>query len=341
MGGGLSRRRFLGAAGAVGAAAAIGRPAWTRAQAQVTSGATTDRFVRDPYVTCFYQWNKDALAILSGEKGLKNGDGYLHLMTRSHAAHDPHPEAARQVHDCGASFKYARAIDIWKYKGWQEATDDQLRQWAIEFRKEALPKGAESDYFAFNEFPTNAESMPEWRRRCAQWVRYIHDPNDGGPKLKGVFYLVEENCVPDRWKGEGIDDFWDAVNETSVLVVGEHYHNKKFLAENSAEQYAAHLEALPKWLDASGKPSQRDIAMRKYAVLHSTYYGPNKTNWEGLQSGEATEADFRDYLRKLIKYTRMSPYGKRRIAFGPLQTKDIDTKVVTAAVAEVLREEMP
>jgi hypothetical protein len=326
----LTRRDFLKSAAVASASLTLASCSPKTPPAAVSS---------DPYITCFYQFNADSLKALSGPQGLPSGPQYLHIFSMSHAGHTPNPKTANNVRACGPSFKYARAIDIWKYKDWKQASDDQLRQWAIEFRREALPDAGPSDYFAFNEFPTDAESRPEIQRRVAHWIRCLHDPGDGGPKLKGVFYLVEENLVPSAWQGDAIDDLFAAIDETSVLVVGEHYHNTKFIQQMTPEKYTTHLFDLAQWLDASGKRSQQNIARHKYAVLHSSYYGPKQTPWEGLQTDTSTPAQLKEYFQLCTDCTRRSPYGKRRISFGPLNTKDLDTKSILPALVEVLHND--
>jgi len=295
----------------------------------------------DPYISCFYQFSRDSLASLSGADGLPNGAQYLHIFSASHASHAPHPEVARNVHACGQSFKYARAIDIWKYQNWETANDDQLRQWAIEFRDEALPADGPADYFAFNEMPAGAESKPDLQARIARWMRFLHDPKDGRPAFRAVFYLVEENLNPATWKGNATDELWSAIDDTSDLVVGEHYHDQKFLADHTAQQLTDHLFALPQWLDASGKPAQQNIARHKYAVLHSTYYGPAVTNWQGMQQSTSTPAQFKGYLQALIAATRRNPLGQSRIAFGPLYTSEIDEADLLAALTGLLAANAP
>lgn len=328
----VSRRDFLKAVGVASGAAIIhGRQSRAFAQASPPSP--------DKYVTCFYQFNTDSLKSLGGPAGLPNGDRYLHIFSMSHAGHTPNPRITKAVQSLGPSFKYARAIDIHKYNDWQHASADQLRQWAVEFRKECRPDDAPADYFAFNEMPTGAESDPLLQKQIATWLRYLHDPGDGAPKLPGVFYFVEENLVPSSWKGGEIDDLFAAIDETCDLVVGEHYHDRAYVYGQAPEEYATHLFALAKWMDASGKAPQLNIAAHKYAVLHSSWYGPEKTPWEGLQSGTLTPADFREYLRRVIQSTRLSPYGQRRIAFGPVVNKKMDSAEVIAALTEVLHED--
>jgi hypothetical protein len=286
----------------------VGRPLLAASPSAPTSApASSPGEARDRYITCFYQYNHLTLQSLAGPGGLPNGPQYLHIFSISHEGHKAHPQLTKDVQACGPSFKYARAIDIWKYKGWQIASDEQLRQWAIEFRAEALPPEAPADYFAFNEMPAGAESNPALQSRIAKWMRYLHDPADGRPRLPAVFYLVEENLDPASWKGSAIDDLWAAIDETSALAVGEHYHDLKFLADRTPEQFTDHLFALAKWLDASGKPAQQNIARHKYAVLHSTYYGPDKNAWQGLQLQISTPAQFKVYLVNVTSASRRIP----------------------------------
>jgi hypothetical protein len=291
----------------------------------------------DKYVTCFYQVNTAGLKDLAGPAALPNGDQYLHLITCSHAGHKPHPDFANAVRALGPSFKYARCIDAHKYPDWQHAPADQLRQWAIDFRTECLPAAGPADLFAFNEMPTGAESDPALQRQIATWMRYLHDPKDNRPPLPGVFYFVEENLDPNRWKVTGAaDELFAALDATCDLVVGEHYHDKQFVYARTPQQYADHLFALPKWLDATGRPPQQNIARHKYCALHSSYYAPTKTPWEGLQKDTSTPADFRAYLQRVVDCTRLSPYGKSRIAFGPLATRQMDPADVIPPLAAIL-----
>jgi hypothetical protein len=167
-------------------------------------------------------------------------------------------------------------------------------------------------------------------------MRYLHDPKDGRPPLRAVFYFVEENLDPAAWKGDASDELFAVLDETCDLVVGEHYHDKAYVYGRTPEEYAQHLFALPKWLDASGNPAKQRVAREKYAVLHSTYYAPKKTPWEGLQKGDSTPAEFKKYLERVIECTRMDPYGRRRIAFGPLATGQMLTSDVAPPLAEVL-----
>ena len=333
----MTRRTFLKTTGAAAGTLLLNPP--SIAEIALAKTSALHPAATDPYITCFYQFSRDSLAALSGPDGLPHGPDDLHIFSASHEGHAPRPEVARNVHACGPSFKYARAIDIWKYQGWQTASDDQLRKWAIEFRDEALPADGPADYFAFNEMPAGAESKPDLQARIARWMRFLHDPNDGRPALGAVFYLVEENLNPATWKGNAIDELWSAIDDTSVLVVGEHYHNQKFLADHTAQQLTDHLFALPQWLDASGKPAQQNIARHKYAVLHSTYYGPAVTDWQGLQQSTSTPGQFKHYLQTLIAATRHSPLGQSRIAFGPLFTSELDEADLLPALAGVLHQD--
>ena len=240
------------------------------------------------------------------------------------------------MHALGPSFKYALALDVHKYKSWMTAADDQLRAWATEFRGLALDAGGPADYFAFNEMPTTGAATPNLRSQAAKWLRHLHEAG-GGPKLRGVFYFTERNLNPANWQGEA-DDFWAALDETCDLVVGEHYHNYGFAFSHTPQQYAAHLFALPKWLQEGGKPAQVSIATRKYLVLHSSYYGPAVTGWNGLTTDKYDEGKLREYFQHLVAATRYSELGRSRIGFGPLATRELDPRMLPA-LAQVLGED--
>ncbi|MBV9468004.1 MAG: hypothetical protein JO316_02435 [Abitibacteriaceae bacterium] len=288
------------------------------------------------YITCFYQFGKQALAALGGQNGLPNGPQYLHIFSHSHPGMQPHPDTAHEMRALGNSFKYALAFDVHKYKGWQTATDDQLKTWATQFREQALDANGPADYFAFNEMPTTGSITPHLRAQTAQLVRHLHNAG-GGPKLRGVFYFTERNLNPNLWTGDA-DDFWAALDETCDLVVGEHYHSYSFAMEKTAEQYAAHLFALPQWLKATGKPAQTAIANSKYAVLHSSFYGTPITGWAGVESDKQDEASLDKYFQHVVEATRLSEFGQQRIAFGPLATKNLDPRALPV-LARVLHQD--
>lgn len=286
-------------------------------------------------ITCFYQFGKAALEALG--QALPNGPRFLHIFSHSHPGIRPHPETANAVHALGPSFKYAMALDVHKYPGWQTASEEQLRAWALEFRRCALDEGGPADYFAFNEMPTTGAANPGVREQVARWVRILHDPGQG-PKLRGIFYFTERNLNPQNWQGEA-DDFWAALEETCDLVVGEHYHSYEFAWSHTPSSLADHLFALPRWLEASGKPAQVSIARHKYAVIHSSFYGPGVRAWAGVNREKHGLEDLERYFRHLIAATRRSPYGRWRIAFGPLATQDLDLRMLPI-LAQVLAEEM-
>src|SRR5687767_2236575 len=190
----FSRRQIMAAA------AAITAGLWTdqtRGQTRpttktlATAPAPSAPAAGDRYVTCFYQFGKEALQQLGGANGLPNGPRFLHIFSHSGPGTKPRPEQTKLVHACGSSFKFALACDVHKFKGWQQGTDAQLKEFAKQFREQALGSGP-ADYFAFNEMPTTGAETPALRGRAAAFIRYIHDL-DGGPKLRGVFYFTEKN----------------------------------------------------------------------------------------------------------------------------------------------------
>ena len=318
----MTRRELLGAAGAAMGASCLPDSAWA-----------ADAMDRN--ITCFYQFGKGALAAL--KEALPNGPRYLHVFSHSHPGMNAHADTAKMVRACGESFKYALAIDVHKYPGWQQAGDDDLKQWAIEFREKALVGAGPADYFAFNEMPTTGAATPALRERVAKWLRYLHE-GGGGPKLRGVFYFTERNLNPMNWVDRG-DAFWAALDETCDVVVGEHYHSYDFCMNKTTEQLAAHLFPLPKWLRDSGQPAQMNLAARKYLVLHSSYYGPETTGWAGVRNDMKDEAELEKYYQHVVAATRASEFGKQRIGFGPLAARNLDLKT-HAALAQVLAKDM-
>jgi hypothetical protein len=324
-----SRRNFLLQAGAGAAALLV-------SGGRVLAGDDPAK-PSDPHITCFYQFGAQALKSLSGPEGLPDGPRYLHIFSHSHPGMNPHPDTAKAVHACGRSFRYAPAFDVHKYPGWTTAPEDQLRTWAMAFREQTLNADGPADYFAFNEMPTTGAATPHLRDQTAKLLRLLYSAG-GGPKLRGIFYFTERNLNPQNWQGEA-DGFWTALDETCLLIVGEHYHNAGFTLSKTEAQLADHLFALPKWLQASGKPAEKVIAGYKYAVLHSSYYGQKVTGWAGLQTDKQTPEDLEKYVQFVVAATRSSEFGKKRIAFGPLATTGLDPAIYPA-LARVLHKDL-
>lgn len=322
----VSRREFLVAGAAGAAAAALANAGATAAPGMVTGGK---------YITSYYQFTDEAVRILARE-ALPNGPEYLHIFVQSAPGTKPRPHPARLVRSCGSSFKYGYAFDLNKYNEWKEASDDQLRAWAMEFREAALDSSAPADYFAFNEMPDEAPQHPELRRKIAKWVRLFHSAG-GGPEFRGVFYFTQKNLTPATWVGQS-EELWEALDDTCDLVVGEHFETGRFVERHTLQQIADLYDVPPGWMVASGDPRRIRIARQKYAVISSTYYGPRSTNWAGLRSDQASPEDLRRYLEALVKATRMSEFGKRRIVFSPLQTFNLDERLYPI-LAEVIRED--
>lgn len=320
----LSRRQLLegGLAAAATTGALLARPS--------AAAAATKR------VTCFYQFGAAALKALAV---LPNSENHLHLFTHSHPGSRAHPDAARSVQALGSSFKYGLALDVHKYPGWQTAGDAQLKAWAEEFRGFALDAGGPADYFAFNEMPTVGPTNPELRLQVARWLRHLHTAG-GGRNLPGVFYFTERNLNPDLWVGDPAP-FWEAIDETCDLVVGEHYHNHGFIYGQSPEKFSTHLFRVADWLAKSGRQPEVRVAREKYAVLLSSYYGPKTTGWWGLLNSEHDPVALEAYFRRVISAVRSSPHGRDRIGFGPLANKDLDPRVhdiLARCLADDLRQ---
>src|SRR5438045_816569 len=183
----VSRREWLQSSIAAAASLAVG------SQLLAAANPATKPQI-DKYVTNFYQFFDSALKTLSGPNGLPNGPQYLHIFAQSAPSTEPRSKVQKLIHSCGSSFKYAYAFDCDKCKGWQQADDDQLKRWAIEFREVALATGP-ADYFAFNEMPTTGAAKPILRGRVTRWMRMLHEAG-GGPKLRGIFYFTEQNTEP-------------------------------------------------------------------------------------------------------------------------------------------------
>jgi hypothetical protein len=327
----VSRRAFL-IRSAVGAAA-LGCP-WALSSAADRSAMPAAAEKRGgKYITSYYQFTDEAVRTLAAS-ALPNGPEYLHIFVQSAPGTKPRPHPAKVVRGCGSSFKYGYAFDLHKYAGWKEAGDDQLKAWATEFRAAALDARGPADYFAFNEMPDEAPQHPELRWKVAALVRLLHSAG-GGPVLRGVFYFTQKNLTPATWVGES-EELWEALDDTCDLVVGEHFESGRFAARQTTQQIADLFDVPPRWMVASNDPHRIRIARDKYAVLSSTYYGRRSTNWAGLRSDQASPEQFKAFLEKLVTATRLSEFGKRRIAFSPLQTAQLDPRLC-GILAEVIK----
>ena len=334
-----SRRQFLKCC----AAAALAAPALGAKPEQVpstvpASGPTT---VADAYATLFYQYRQGALEKLSAPDGLPNGPGYVHVFAQSYGGARPNRTAARNVHACGASFRYAPCFDLHRYQGWTSAADAQLRDWATAFRAGAFAGDEPPDFFALNAMPESAPERPDMRGVVAKLCRYLHDAGDGLPPLRGVLYLTEPNVLAAEWLGPRAEDeaFWRAIDDTCDLVAGVHYHHFDDVVRQPPEQYARQvLFPLATRLARSEAPAQANVARSKYCAVHSSYYGPHVTRWAGLRNDRQTLEDGTRYLEHVIAATRSSPYGRRRIGFSPLSVRQYDGRFVDV-LADVLGRE--
>lgn len=283
------------------------------------------------YVTSYYQYTDRAISLLG--KVLPNGPEFLHVFVHSEPHIEPHAHRVKVVHSAGESFKYGCAFDLSNYR-WQTASDDDLKRWVMKFRAAVLDASGPADYFAFNEMPDKAPEHPEVRAKVAKLIRYLHSLG-GGPAWRGVFYFTLANLNPAKWVGPA-DDLWAAIDETCDFVIGERYESQRYVTEHSEQQLAAVLDVMPKFLAASGDPRQARIARDKFMIVHSSYYGPRDTNWGGLQDNVSPLKDMRAYLDKLVAATRMSEFGKTRIAFAPLSARDLSPDLVPL-LADILK----
>lgn len=316
----MNRREFLRAT-----AVAAGAFAGSRFSLGATSASQpTTVPLAKKYITCFYQFTPDIVKMMSGEKGLPNGEKFLHIFSHSHPGTRVHSDTAQAVHDAGKSFKYAIAFDLHKYKGILNSPDEKLKDWCKEFRQTCFDSNA--DYFAFNEMPTDGAKNLEVQKHVAAICRFLHDPGDGHV-LPGIYYSTEQSVDPDHWKTRN-PDFWKALDESCDLVVGEHYHSTDFVfSHKTPEAFADHLFEMAKYIDEGKTAAEHEVARDKYTVLHSSYYGPSEGGWHGPTTKEG-EAVARKYLKFCIESTRASTYGKNRIAFGPLASETFDPAIV-------------
>jgi hypothetical protein len=322
----MNRRDFLKATSALAAAALLSR-------SNVLAQSSEAMPLSEKYVTCFYQLSKKTFAMLSGKDALPNGPQFEHIFTVSYPGTKPHKDAADMVHAAGSSFKFGLCIDLHKYKTWLTDSEETVKGWCQEFRKTCFDSGA--DYVSFNEFPPPAPQRPDMHARVAMILRFLHDPGDG-KKLPGVFYFTEEGVEPYRWKGGITPDLWKAINETSALVVAEHYHKPDFIYNHpTPEKYADHLSVMTEFLESKHEPAIDEILRDKWCVLHSSYYGPRDSGWQGVLSDKYAEADARKYVQFCIDATHACKYGANRLSFGPLETRDFDDRIV-AILAELL-----
>jgi hypothetical protein len=313
------------------------------------------------YITNFYQFNADAIRRLSQPGALPSGPQYLHLFCKSTAGAKAHPELTRLVQKAGESFKFTWGYDAHKHKGWEHASEDELKRWAIEFREAAFTSGAPPDYFAFNEMPPDGHLDPEVRGNVTRLVRNLHDAG-GGPKWRGMFYFVEPNAYPNRWQGDSTE-LWETLDATCDLVVAEHYHTNDWIFARTLDQFRDHLFQFPRWLRDSGQASRVNIAQNKFAVLHSSYWGAGYqpwaamyrdismlkfprdparykdariTPWQGMIATEHETSDLEKFFQRCIAATRSDELGKSRIAFGPLALTPAMGSAMLPILARVL-----
>jgi hypothetical protein len=267
-------------------------------------------------VSCFYQVAPAAIAFYTDPlDGLPDAPEYMHVFSHSHATAAADGALADAIHAGGPSFKYAPCFDLNDHPGWYGASDAQLAAWARRFRDAALR--ARADLFGFNELFSRAGADPRMRNQAMTLLRYLNEPDGEGRRLDGVFFLTEAAATPRTWTSRA-SDFWRRVDETCVLVVGEHYHGHEFVCGRGERDLADHLFAMRRWLDGSGEAAKQRIANEKYTVLHSSRFGPGPSVWQGGDASRISLARFQRNLSRLARVTRRTPGGRNRIAFGPL-----------------------
>jgi len=322
----MNRREFL-------KTASVALGAMTLTGSKLLAQASEPIPLPKKYVTCFYQLSKKSFATLSGPDALPNGPQFEHIFTVSYPGTTAHKEAADMVHAGGSSFKFGLCIDLHKYKTWLTDSEETVKGWCKEFRQTCFDTGA--DYISFNEFPPPAPQRPDMHARVAMILRDLYDPGDG-KKLPGVFYFTEEGVEPYRWKAGYTPDLWKAIDETSALVVAEHYHTPIFMYDHGTpEKYADHLSEMTEFLESKHDPSIDEILRDKWAVLHSSYFGTRDSGWQGVLADKYNLDDVRKYVQFCIDSTHACKYGANRLSFGPLETREFDDRIVQV-LAELL-----
>lgn len=264
----------------------------------------------------FYQVTRDVLdTYQDATTGLPQVAGHAWLITQSHASSYASKALADLVHR-RADFYYAPAFDLWDadHKGWQTATDAQLQTWAHAFRDAAI--AAHADLFTFNEAPSTTGESANVRVKIAKILRFIHEPDAQGRVLWGVVYLTERAATVSAYTSPA-PDFFNAIDETSIALVAEHYHSNGFVCSLSESALADHYFGFRKWLVASGDPAKLAIAAKKYTVLHSARFNDGPSGWAGGDSSKSTLANFQRALSRITKVTRMTEGGVNRLSFAP------------------------
>jgi len=267
----------------------------------------------------FYQVSKDVLDLYQSADGLPEAPGHAYLITQSHATAFASKQLADLVHR-RADFYYAPAFDIWdaSHDGWQTAPDATLRQWAYDFRDDAIEKHA--DLFTFNEAPTTTGSSDNVRVRIAKLLRWLHEPDAQGRQLWGVVYFTQKPSIASNWTSQA-KDFFQAIDETAVALVVEYYHSTGYVCANSEATLASHYFSLRRWLVASGDPAKLRIADHKLTVLHSSRYEDGPSGWAGGDATTTSLARFQRALSRAAHVTRTTEGGVNRLAFGPVTTQ--------------------
>jgi len=337
----ITRRDLL----RISAASAVGMAVFPHLSSAAAEAPAID--FSDRYVTCFYQFNREALEAFTASNRLPNGPGYTHVMSHSAPRKEGFSGRGKMVHDCGPSYKWAPAFDLFSYEDWQTADDRALKGIAKEYRDRVLDPKEGADYFAFNEMPLETWADEKVRGQVTKLVRYLHDIGDGGPKRRGIFYLSESNNMDlSVWKGSP-NEFFQAIDETCDLLVAEHYHTDSYIHARTPEQFTKHMDAMARAMDKISNPHAKNLARKKFCILHSCYWGSGKmpghklTPWGGMVAPDHDPQEFEAYLHHCIAATRASEFGRKRMAFSPLCLKpgELDEKVYSM-VAEALAHDM-
>jgi hypothetical protein len=267
----------------------------------------------------FYQLSGDVLdAYEDPTNGLPHIPNHAWLITQSHGVAFASRTMADHVH-LRDDFYYAPAFDVWdaSHAGWQTADDATLQQMAHDFRDAAI--AAHADLFTLNECPSSTPTSASVRLALAKLMRYLHEPDAQGRQLWGVVYLTEKAATVSNWNSTG-PAFFQAIDDTSIALVAEHYHSNGFVCGLSESQLADHYFSFRNWLNTSGDPAKVSIANTKYTVLHSSRFDDGPSGWAGGDATKISLADYQRALSRISKVTRDTSGGFNRLSFGPVSS---------------------
>ena len=128
--------------------------------------------------------------------------------------------------------------------------------------------------------------------------------------------MTHKPSMPGNWTSHA-DSFFKAVDDTCDAVVAEHYHGQGWVCSQSLAALGEHFFAMREWLAQSGNAAKMSIAHDKFTVLHSSYYAPGPSGWQGADSTKVSLSNFQRNLSRVALASRLTAGGFNRIAFAP------------------------